>query len=186
MALRDSLKNLVEPLVALQRLAGPIEEGMAHLAACLRNGHRVAFCGNGGSAAIAQHLAAELVGRYQYERRALPALALSDPSVVTALGNDYGFDFVFSRQVEAHLGANDLLIAMSTSGQSWNVRLALEVARRQDVLTIALTGQGPNPASEAADLAICVPSTDTARIQECHLFIGHIWCQEVERRMVKT
>lgn len=186
MNLRASLKDALTAFVALQHLADQIEEGAAHLSARLRNGGTVAFCGNGGSAAIAQHLAAELVGRYRVNRRPLPALCFSDPAILTAIANDWDFEHVFARQVQAHLGAADVLVAMSTSGVSRNIVWAVRAACGQNVLTIGLTGKGPNPVAEAADLAICVPSTDTARIQEAHLFIGHLWCEEVERRVLEA
>lgn len=184
MNLRGSLKDALTAFVALQHLAEKIEEGAAHLSARLRNGGTVAFCGNGGSAAIAQHLAAELVGRFRAERRPLPALSFSNSSILTAIANDIAYEEVFARQVRAYLHANDILVAMSTSGKSLNVLRAVEIARGLDVLTIGLTGSPPNPLAEAANLAISVWSADTARIQECHLFIGHLWCEEVERRIL--
>jgi len=184
MNLRRSIKDALTAFVALQHLSDKIEEGAAHLSARLRNGGKVAFCGNGGSSAIAQHLAGELVGRFQVDRRPLPALSFTDASILTSIANDIAYEEVFARQVQAYLHANDILVAMSTSGKSPNVLRAVEVARRLDVLTIGLVGQAPNALADAADLAICVPSADTARIQECHLFIGHLWCEEIERRML--
>lgn len=188
MNLRRSLKDAMSTFVALQPLFDKIEEGATHLSARLRNGGTVAFCGNGGSAAIADHLAAEFVGRYKQNRKPLPAISFNASASLTAIGNDYGFEDVFARQVQAHLHANDILVAMSTSGKSLNVLRAVEVARKLDVLTIGLTGihapDWPNALADAADLAICIPSTDTARIQECHLFIGHVWCEEIERRII--
>lgn len=184
MNLRASLKDALTVFVALQHVSDQIEEGAAHLAARLRNGGTVAFCGNGGSAAIAQHLAAELVGRFKADRRPLPALSFTNASILTAIANDVVYEEVFARQVQAYLRATDILVAMSTSGRSANVLRAVAVARTQEVLVIGLTGQSPSGLAESADLAICVPSADTARIQELHLFIGHVWCEEVERRMI--
>ena len=185
MNLRGSIKDALTAFVALQHLSDKIEEGAAHLSARLRNGGTVAFCGNGGSAAIAQHLAAELVGRYRVNRKPLPALCFNASASLTAIANDYGFEQVFARQVEAYLQVGDILVAMSTSGKSPNVLRAVEAASKRDVLTIGLTGGwGSNWLADKADLSICVPSIDTARVQECHLFIGHLWCEEIERRMI--
>lgn len=186
MTLRGSLKDALTAFVALQHVSSQIEEGAAHLSARLRNGGTVAFCGNGGSAAIAQHLAAELVGRFKEDRRPLPALSFTNASILTAIANDVSYEEVFARQVRAYLKANDILVAMSTSGQSANVLRAVEAARSLDVLTIGLTGRSPSGLADTADLAICVPATDTARIQECHLFIGHVWCEEIERRLIAS
>jgi D-sedoheptulose 7-phosphate isomerase len=146
----------------------------------LRDGGKLLCCGNGGSAADAQHLAAEFTGRYLKERRALPALALhANTSSLTAIGNDYGFDFVFARQLEALGKEGDVLLGISTSGNSRNVLRAMEVAKSKSIYTIALTGSG-GKMKDLADCAICIPSEETPRIQECHILTGHIICEIAE------
>ena len=144
-------------------------------------GNKVFLFGNGGSAADAQHIAAEFVGRFAFDRPALPALALSvNTSCVTAIGNDYGFDQVFSRQIEALAHTGDVAIGISTSGNSPNVVSALSVSRQKGLHTIALTGYTGGKLKNAVDYCICVPSSDTPRIQECHILIGHIISELVE------
>ena len=144
-------------------------------------GNKVFLFGNGGSAADAQHIAAEFVGRFAFDRPALPALALSvNTSCVTAIGNDYGFDQVFSRQIEALAQAGDVAIGISTSGNSPNVVAALSVSRQKGLHTIALTGDTGGKLKDAVDYCICVPSNETPRIQECHILIGHIISELVE------
>jgi D-sedoheptulose 7-phosphate isomerase len=146
----------------------------------LRAGGKLICCGNGGSAADAQHLAAEFTGRYLKERRALPALALNaNTSSLTAIGNDYGFDLVFARQLEALGKEGDVLLGISTSGNSRNVLRAMEVAKAKSIYTIALTGSG-GKMKDLADCAICIPSEETPRIQECHILTGHIICEIAE------
>ena len=147
-----------------------------------REGNKVLLFGNGGSAADAQHIAAEFVGRFAFDRPALSALALSvNTSCVTAIGNDYGFDRVFSRQIEALARPGDVAIGISTSGNSLNVVRAVSVARNMGVHTVALTGCTGGELKNAVDHCICVPSTETARIQECHILIGHIISELVEQ-----
>jgi D-sedoheptulose 7-phosphate isomerase len=147
----------------------------------LRAGGKVLFFGNGGSAADAQHLAAEFTGRYLKERRALPALALhGNSSAVTAIGNDYGFDLVFARQMEALGKAGDVAVGISTSGNSRNVVRALEVAKSNGIFTVALTGASGGSMKNIADCTLCIPSEETPRIQECHVLTGHIICEIVE------
>ena len=144
-------------------------------------GGKVLVFGNGGSAADAQHLAAELVGRYLKDRRALPAIALTtDASIVTAVGNDLGFDLVFRRQVEAHGRKGDVAVGISTSGRSPNVIKALETARASGLVTVALTGAGGGKLAGLVDHLIDVPSTDTPRVQEVHGLVVHLLCQIVE------
>lgn len=145
-------------------------------------GNKILICGNGGSAADAQHLAAELIAKLKYRRRALPALALTtDTSVVTALANDDGFDQVFVRQVEAFGRENDILIGISTSGNSTNVLKAVELAKELGMYTIILSGKTGGKLKDASDLSIIVPSDSTQRIQECHITVGHILCDIVEQ-----
>lgn len=151
--------------------------------AALRQGRKVLVFGNGGSAADAQHFVAELVGRYQVERRAWPAIALStDTSVLTALGNDYGFDRVFARQIEAHGQAGDVAVGITTSGQSPNVLRALETANARGLVTIALTGRGGEAGALAA-IHLDVDDDRTPRIQEVHITLLHILCELVEEEL---
>jgi len=152
----------------------------------LENGGKILICGNGGSAADAQHIAAEFVGRYETERRALSAIALTtDTSTLTALANDYGFEQVFARQVEALGSAGDLLIALSTSGNSPNVNTAVMSARRIGCKTIGLTGSEGKKLASLCDACILVPAKRTARIQEAHITIGHIWCEIVDAKFIE-
>lgn len=154
---------------------------------CYRAGGKVLLCGNGGSAADAQHLAAELVMRLKLERPAIPALALTtNTSLLTAIGNDYKYDLVFVRQVEAFGRAGDVLIAISTSGESENVIKAIEFARVEGIKSLALTGVTGGRLAEKVDLAIKVPSDNVQRIQECHITIGHILCELIESALFGT
>jgi len=145
---------------------------------------KILFCGNGGSAADAQHLAAELVGRYHRERKGLPALALTaNTSNLTAIGNDYGFEAVFVRQVEALLNKNDALVAISTSGNSPNVLAAVEAANTKGSVTIGLTGKDGGLLGRTARRSLLIPSAKTARIQEAHITVGHILCGLIESKL---
>lgn len=160
-----------------------VEAGLA-LATALNKEKKILLCGNGGSAADAQHIAAELVVRYKggNERRALPAMTLSpDPSTITACGNDYGYDELFSRSVEAFGNKGDALIAISTSGNSTNVIKAVETAKKKDLLTVALLGGNGGQLKGKTDFEIIVPSGTTAHIQESHITIGHILCRIIEK-----
>jgi D-sedoheptulose 7-phosphate isomerase len=166
-----SLRNQ-QPL--LQRIA---EE----MTRAILAGKKVLWCGNGGSAADSQHLAAELMGRFRRERCALPSIALTtDTSILTAIGNDYGYERVFQRQVEALCNRGDILVGISTSGSSKNVCAALRTARQIGAFTVAFTGQGGEMAA-IADVALSIPSKDTARIQEAHILCGHMLCDWVEQ-----
>ena len=145
-------------------------------------GKKILWCGNGGSAADSQHLAAELMGRFRRERCAFPSIALTtDTSILTAVGNDYGYERVFQRQVEALCTKGDVLVGISTSGSSKNVCAALQTARQIGAFTVAFTGQGGGEIAAIADVALRIPSKDTARIQEGHLLCGHMLCDWVER-----
>ncbi len=147
----------------------------------LQRGNKVLLCGNGGSAADAQHIAAELTGRFKKERHPLPGIALTtDTSALTAIGNDYGFDQIFSRQVAALAKEGDVVIGISTSGNSLNVIYALETAKEMGSKAIGLSGKGGGKMEDVCDINIIVPSDDTARIQEMHILIGHILCQLVD------
>jgi D-sedoheptulose 7-phosphate isomerase len=154
--------------------------------AAIKNGNKLLLFGNGGSAADAQHIAAEFVGRFAFDRPALPALALSvNTSCLTAIGNDYGFDQVFSRQLEALARPGDVAIGFSTSGNSPNVLHAISTAKKMGLETVALTGTPGGKLKLAADLdhCVCVPSSETPRIQECHILIGHIVSELVEQEL---
>ena len=147
----------------------------------LKNNHTVFACGNGGSATDSMHLCEELVGRYRNDRRPLPAVSLNtDTSVLTCIGNDYGFDAIFSRQVEALGQEDDILVGFSTSGNSENIALAFEVAKAKGLTTILLSGKDGGKIKHRADFSIIVPSENTARIQEMHTFILHAWLELVE------
>jgi D-sedoheptulose 7-phosphate isomerase len=167
---------------ALQTLSPLIERAAQMLTDAVRRGNKVMFCGNGGSAADSQHLAAELMGRYLKERNPMPAIALTtDTSALTAIGNDYGFADVFVRQLRGLGRKGDGLVAISTSGNSENVVRAVTAANEIGIATIALTGQGGGKLRELADIAICVPAKQTNHIQEMHIAIGHYLCGFIEQ-----
>jgi D-sedoheptulose 7-phosphate isomerase len=153
----------------------------ARLIECFRSGGQVLLFGNGGSAADAQHIASEWVGRYVIDRPALPAIALTaNSSELTAIGNDYGYDHVFARGIEAHGRPGDIAIGISTSGDSANVLAGVDTARRRGMLSVGLLGSGGGKLASAVDYPIIVPSDDTPRIQESHITIGHILCELIE------
>ncbi|MGD9709988.1 MAG: D-sedoheptulose 7-phosphate isomerase [Halothiobacillaceae bacterium] len=171
----------LEVVGALRSHINPIESMGSMAIEALNNGGRLYLCGNGGSAADAQHIAAELVGRFAHARRGLPAIALTtDTSALTSIGNDFGFDHVFARQVEALARKGDILIGISTSGNSRNVIEAVKVARKLGVTTIGLLGGSGGALKDLVDHVLIVPSHDTPRIQECHILIGHIWCAMID------
>lgn len=144
-------------------------------------GFTIFFMGNGGSAADSQHLAAELVGRFYKERKGLPAIALTtDTSILTAVGNDYGYEEVFSRQIEALIKPNDIVFGLSTSGNSSNIIKAIDKAKKSGAITIGLTGNDGGQLKEICDHCLIIPSNNTARIQEAHILIGHIICEIIE------
>lgn len=165
-------------------LAAQVEQAAGCCVTALRNGHKLLFCGNGGSAADAQHWAGELVSRFNFDRPGLPAIALTtDTSILTAIGNDYGYDYTFARQVEALGHAGDVLIAISTSGNSANVLRAAAAARARGMQVLAFTGRGGGKLAPVADLCFRIPSDETPRIQEGHEFVGHLLCALIEREM---
>jgi D-sedoheptulose 7-phosphate isomerase len=148
---------------------------------CLNNGNKILLMGNGGSAADCQHIAAEIVGRYKRERRGLPAIAMTtDTSILTSVGNDYGFEYIFSRQVEALCAPDDIVIGLSTSGNSANVVAGINAAKQAGAYTVGLTGAGGGKLAELCDVTLAMPSSDTPRIQEAHILIGHILCELAE------
>lgn len=180
---RQHLDRHVALALSIRETHGPVVAHAADvLIAALAAGHKVLLCGNGGSAADAQHIAAELAGRYEApNRRALPALALTtDSSAVTAISNDLGFDRVFARQVEAHGQAGDVLVAISTSGRSPNVIAAVDFARRRGLKTIGLLGRDGGDLVSMVDVAVVIPSEATPHIQEMHITIGHLLCALVD------
>ncbi len=185
--MQESIKKSIEKSIevkkkVLETLVDKIAEASKKVSWSLRNGGKIVFMGNGGSAADAQHLAAEFVGRFQKERNPLAAIALTtDTSIITAIGNDYGFERIFERQVEALVRKGDVVIGISTSGNSENILLALRKSREMGANTIAFLGCGGGQISSEADIAITVPSNETPRIQESHITIGHIICEEAEK-----
>lgn len=176
-AISDHLE-VVREISSQQEL---LERIAARMSRALLEGNKILWCGNGGSAADSQHLAAELMGRFRRERRALPSIALTtNTSVLTAVGNDYGYDQVFQRQVEAVCSSGDVLVGISTSGMSRNVCAALETARRMGAFTVAFTGQSGGSMASLAEMVLRIQSEDTARIQEGHILCGHMLCDYVE------
>jgi D-sedoheptulose 7-phosphate isomerase len=182
--LRDRIGRSIELKEALlndEHFQGLVMQVAMRIVKSLDRGGKVFFFGNGGSAADAQHLAAEFTGRFLKERRALPALALSvNSSSLTAIGNDYGFDVVFARQLEALGKEGDVAVGISTSGNSPNVMRALEAANSKSIFSVALTGKSGGTLKNIAECTICIPSEETPRIQECHILTGHLICELVE------
>lgn len=179
--LRDHLDTMTR-VETDEGLKATIGKAVEAIVTCFRNGGRVYFCGNGGSAADAQHLAAEFSGRFYFDRPVLPADALHcNTSYLTAVANDYGYDKVFARLISGLGREGDILVGLSTSGNSENILQAFAVCREKGVRTLALTGANGGRMKELADLLINIPSTDTPRIQEAHITIGHIICELVEQ-----
>jgi D-sedoheptulose 7-phosphate isomerase len=179
------VRSLEEHLASMKMLLDSsldrIEQTGNLICQTLAAGNQILLCGNGGSAADAQHIAAELVGRYELPRRAYPAIALTtDTSALTALSNDFGFEEVFARQVLALARAGDLLIAISTSGKSPNVIRAVEKARELGCRSLALTGIDGGPLAALCDLSLAISSDRTSRVQEAHITVGHLWCEMVD------
>ena len=186
-------KTLIEHFVSesvrvktefFQENASLVAETAGKMAAALRDGRKVLLFGNGGSAADAQHIAAEFVGRFLPDRVALPAISLAtDTSALTAIGNDYGYNAVFSRQLQALGHAGDIAIAISTSGNSPSVLEALDVARAKGLFTVGFTGQGGGKMVGKADVLFCAPTRMTPRVQETHILLGHILCELIDREL---
>jgi D-sedoheptulose 7-phosphate isomerase len=174
----------LEVAKALPVLASAVSRAVDIIGSSLAAGGQLLIAGNGGSAADAQHIAAELTGRFLRERRPLRAIALhGNTSALTAIGNDYGYEQVFARELSAHARPGDVLLAISTSGNSRNILRAIEVARQSTVSVIGLTGESGGQMRVACDLCLCVPSKSTARIQEMHITIGHTICELLEERL---
>jgi D-sedoheptulose 7-phosphate isomerase len=171
----------LEVIQAIQPQLDLLEQIAKRMTGAILAGNKILWCGNGGSAADSQHLAAELVGRFRRERRGLPSIALTtNTSILTAIGNDYSYDLVFRRQVEALCAAGDVVVGISTSGNSRNVCSALEAAREAGAYAVAFTGEGGGNAAKVADVTLRIPSKDTARIQEGHILCGHMICDWIE------
>ena len=174
-----------QALLADEKLIGQIEKIVADCVQCLQSGGKVIFAGNGGSFADAQHLSAEFISRFMFDRAPLASLVLgANNSAISAIGNDYGYEKVFARELEGVARSGDVFIPITTSGNSRNILVAVEQARKQGVTTVALTGEGGGKLAGLCD-CLCVPSRETARIQECHIMIGHIVCGLVEQQYFK-
>lgn len=180
----QKLSLLLAQIQQDNHLLKTVEEIAEHCVSALKQGKKILFAGNGGSAADSQHLAAELVSRLNYNRPGLAALALTtDTSALTAISNDYAYENVFARQIEALGQAGDIFVGISTSGKSPNILKALEVARHKQLITIGMTGSAAPQMNERCDAVIHVPSTETPKIQECHILLGHIICGLIEETL---
>lgn len=184
----NHIENLTAALAEHQKVMGKLTELIPEISkvanemrACIARGGKILLMGNGGSAADSQHIAAEIVGRYKKERRGLPAIALTtDTSILTSVGNDYGYDYIFARQIEALCSPQDLVIGLTTSGNSANVVRAIETAKEIGAVTVGMTGGTGGKLAALCDFNLIMPSSDTPRIQEAHIFIGHSLCDLLE------
>lgn len=178
----EGISEHLKVIQALVQLRPVFERIATAMSRAILSGNKILWCGNGGSAADSQHLAAELVGRFLSERRGLPSIALTtNTSILTAIGNDYGYEHVFRRQIEALCVRGDIVVGISTSGNSKNVCLALEAGRAMGAFTVAFTGQNGGAMAKIADEVLQIPSTATPRIQEGHILCGHMLCDFVEQ-----
>lgn len=188
--IRNIIKNSIDTkqqVLQNDELLVVIQNAVDAIVTAFSNGNSVYFCGNGGSAADAQHLAAEFSGRFYTDRKALPAEALHcNTSYLTAVANDYSFDVIYSRMIDGIGKQGDILVGLSTSGNSANIIHAFEKAREKKMTTIGFTGKSGGKLKDCCDMLINIPSTDTPRIQESHIMVGHIICQLVEERMFVT
>src|SRR5687767_5732372 len=188
--MNEKIKSIISESISVksmvlenEALLASVEQIVGKMVSALKNGNRIYFAGNGGSAADAQHLAAEFSGRFYIDRKALPAEALHcNTSYLTAVANDYGYEQVYARLIEGIGQKGDILIGLSTSGNSANINRAFEVARQKGMITIGFTGQTGGQMKLCSDHLINIPSTDTPRIQESHIMVGHIICQLVEEK----
>lgn len=186
-AIIQSSIDIKQQVLQDEALLNTISKVVDLITSAFKNGNRIYFCGNGGSAADAQHLAAEFSGRFYTDRKALPAEALHcNTSYLTAVANDYGFDVVYSRMIDGIGEKGDVLVGLSTSGNSANIIKAFEVAKAKGIATVAFTGASGGSMKPLSDLLINIPSSDTPRIQESHITIGHIICQLVEEKYFST
>lgn len=187
----SKIKNIISSSIEVKNkilnddtLLATVEQTAKLIAEAFRNGHRVYLCGNGGSAADAQHLAAEFTGRFYSDREPLPAEALHvNTSFLTAVANDYSYDEIYQRAVKAHGRKGDVLIGLSTSGNSKNIVLAQEEGKKRGMIVISFTGEGGGKMKDSCDYLLNVPSKDTPRIQESHIMLGHIICEMVEEEL---
>jgi D-sedoheptulose 7-phosphate isomerase len=181
--LKNCLNSHIETAKKMEELLPLIQKAGELATEILKNDGKILICGNGGSAADSQHIAAELSGRFKKERIALAGISLTtDTSALTAIGNDYGYEFVFSRQVEALANKNDLLIGISTSGNSENVIKAIESAKKIGCKVITLTGKSGGEMKNLGDINLIIPSNDTPRIQEMHIMVGHMICAIIDEK----
>lgn len=181
----NELNAHIQTAQKMGEISSDLQKACEMVVDTLKNGGKILICGNGGSAADAQHFAAELTGRYKTERPGLPAIALTtDTSALTAIGNDYGYDIVFSRQTQALAKNGDLLVAISTSGNSKNVLNAINEAKKLGVKTLGLSGKGGGAMNEMCELNLVMPTNDTPRIQEMHILCIHTICQAVDEAML--
>lgn len=180
-------QQIVSAMLADEGLLSRVEAAAQACIDCMQAGNKILLAGNGGSAADAQHIAGEFVSRFAFDRPGLPAIALTtDTSILTAIGNDYGYENLFARQVQAHAQKGDVFIAYSTSGKSSNVLAALQIARQKEVICIGMAGNRGGPMKNLCDHYLDVPSADTPKIQEGHAVLGHILCGLVERTLFKA
>jgi D-sedoheptulose 7-phosphate isomerase len=193
MLMNENISNIIKASIDVKKqilenteLLTTVEKVVDVIVNTFKNGNRVYFCGNGGSAADAQHLAAEFSGRFYTDRKALPAEALHcNTSYLTAVANDYSYDVVYSRMIDGIGQAGDILIGLSTSGNSGNIIKAFETAKEKKIITVGFTGLSGGLMKSLSDYIINIPSTDTPRIQESHIMVGHIICQLVEEKLFK-
>lgn len=180
-------KAVMSAMLDDESLLNRVEEAAQACIEAMRRGNKILLAGNGGSAADAQHIAGEFVSRFAFDRPGLPAIALTtDTSILTAIGNDYGYEKLFARQVQAHAQRGDVFIAYSTSGKSPNVIAALREAKQRELICIGMTGNRSGPMQELCDYYLDVPSADTPKIQEGHAVLGHILCGLVELALFKA
>ena len=180
----EFLSHLEVINLTIETMQEKLEQASLLVVETLKNGNKVLLCGNGGSAADAQHIAAELVGRYKSDRRGLPAIALTtDTSILTSVGNDYGYEKIFDRQVEALANKGDLIIGISTSGNSKNIVNVLKLGRELDCKTLGFSGREGGVMNELCDVNLVVPSNNTPRIQEMHILFGHTICQIIDNEL---
>lgn len=189
--MKNTVLNLLDEHIQLMQnirsLAPQIETAAQHVLQALEKGGKIFWMGNGGSAADSQHLAAELIGRFKLERRAIPSIALTtDSSILTCLSNDYDYSIVFARQLEALCQPHDVVIGITTSGNSKNILKGIEVAKQKGAFTIGFSGHQGGLLASLVDLCLTVPSRTTARIQEAHIFMGHSLCELVEHAVAKS
>ncbi len=187
-SLNEEIKKMISEsadiILKSKTISEQIEQAINEIVNCLKKGNKIIIFGNGGSAADAQHIAAELIGRFQMERNSLPAISLTtDSSIITSIGNDYSFDVIFSRQCESIVSKDDIVIGISTSGNSKNVENGIITSKKKGATTIGLLGEGGGIIKKIVDISIEIPSKNTAHIQEGHRVIYHVICDNVEKKI---